>query len=153
MHKSCTRDCALSRYMQETSWVHQLLDKCVQSAQPMQNGSAHQPQTTRRTGHHDLLSRLGITQEVRADALLGGVLSTSLRVVVQSAAYAQRGGLAIKVIAIAGGSDGVQAHTVWHLLAPAVHLGTLLMRIKGTADQEDGQNTERSKVHKGLPGG
>ncbi len=79
------------------------------------------------TSHVDLLAWLGIAQEVGADALLGWVLTAHLGVPVHGTAHAQGGGLAVEGVAIAGAGDGVQAHTVGHLLALAVHLGALQM--------------------------
>lgn len=153
-----------------------------------------------RTSHGDLISRLGIAQEVGADALLRRVLRILrqandqqvndmlgradcfhscvmwacsvqcvelptyvqykrdsvavsatpafrmpkrseemksvqdlhlLRVPVRGAAHAQRGGLAVVLVAVAAGGDGVQARAVRHLLAAAVHLGALCA-FKGT---------------------
>mmetsp|Transcript_4934 Transcript_4934/g.19772 ORF Transcript_4934/g.19772 Transcript_4934/m.19772 type:complete len:378 (-) Transcript_4934:26-1159(-) len=74
-------------------------------------------------GHHHLLAGLSVAQKVGADALLLGILGVLLGVPVGGAAHAERGGLAVELVAVAGRGDGVQAHAVGHLLALGVHLG------------------------------
>ena len=74
-------------------------------------------------GHHNLRAGLSVAQKVGADALLRGVLGILLGVPEGGAAHAERGGLAVELVAVARRGDGVQAHAVGHLLALGVHLG------------------------------
>mmetsp|Transcript_45079 Transcript_45079/g.134563 ORF Transcript_45079/g.134563 Transcript_45079/m.134563 type:complete len:343 (-) Transcript_45079:34-1062(-) len=75
-------------------------------------------------GHHDLRARGSVAQEVGADTLLGWVIGLHLRVPVGGTAHAQRRGVAVERVTVAGRRDGVQAHAMGHLLATRVHLRT-----------------------------
>lgn len=78
-----------------------------------------------RTCHGNLITGLGVTQEVGAEALFGGVVLSHLLVPVLGTTDAQRCGLAVELVSISAGSNRIQTHTVRHLLAPGVDLGTL----------------------------
>ena len=78
-----------------------------------------------QTCHGDLIAWPGVTQEVGADALLRWVLSILLRIPEGGTADTQAGGLAIVVVTVSAGSNGVQPCAMGHLLALAIDLGAL----------------------------
>ena len=77
-----------------------------------------------RPSHGDLGSRGSIAEEVGADTLLGGVLSSELRAPVGGPADAQGGGLSVEAVSVPGGGNGIQTSSVRHLLALGVDLGS-----------------------------
>ena len=73
--------------------------------------------------HGDFGAGGGIAQEVGADALLGGIVTPEFGVPVGGTTHAERGGLSIEVVAVAGGGNGVEAGAVGDFLALGVDLG------------------------------
>ena len=69
------------------------------------------------TCHCDLVSRLGITQKIGADALLSRVLSILLGGPESGTSYTQAGCLSIKIVSVSGGRNGVQTGSMGHLLS------------------------------------
>ncbi len=88
----------------------------------------HEHDLSGRAGHGDLVSRLGVAEEVGADSLLGGVLGLELGAPVGGAADAEGAGLAGHVVAVAGAGDGVEAD--------GVGLAVLLARAGGMTPQD-----------------
>ncbi len=77
------------------------------------------------TCHADLISWLGVSQEVRADALFLGVFCVLFRVPESCSSHAKRSCLSVVLVAVSRGSNGIQSGTVGHLLSSGVCLLTL----------------------------
>jgi len=72
----------------------------------------HKHNLSGRSGHVDLISGLGITQEVRADSLLGWVISLQLRAPIGGTTDTERSSLSGHVISVTGRGDGVETDRV-----------------------------------------
>mmetsp|Transcript_774 Transcript_774/g.1825 ORF Transcript_774/g.1825 Transcript_774/m.1825 type:complete len:343 (-) Transcript_774:65-1093(-) len=72
----------------------------------------HEHDLTGRAGHLQLISRRGVTEEVRADSLLGGVIGLELGAPVGGTADAERSSLAGHVISVPRGGDRVESDGV-----------------------------------------
>mmetsp|Transcript_9288 Transcript_9288/g.14662 ORF Transcript_9288/g.14662 Transcript_9288/m.14662 type:complete len:383 (-) Transcript_9288:62-1210(-) len=82
----------------------------------------HEHNLSGRSSKSELGTGLGIAEVVGADSLLGRVLTSKLRVPVSGTTNAEGHGLAIELITITGGCDGVEADTVG-LVALGVNSG------------------------------
>mmetsp|Transcript_8446 Transcript_8446/g.16594 ORF Transcript_8446/g.16594 Transcript_8446/m.16594 type:complete len:400 (+) Transcript_8446:260-1459(+) len=72
----------------------------------------HEHNLSGRSGEGEFLSGLGIAEVVGADALLGRVLASKLRIPVGSTTDAKGHGLSIELVTVTGGSNGVETDTV-----------------------------------------
>mmetsp|Transcript_42874 Transcript_42874/g.130419 ORF Transcript_42874/g.130419 Transcript_42874/m.130419 type:complete len:611 (+) Transcript_42874:1500-3332(+) len=83
----------------------------------------HEHDLTRGARHLDLISGLGVAEEVGADALLGRIVGLELGAPVGGAADAEGASVAGHVVAVAGGGDGVQADSMGLAILLAVARG------------------------------
>mmetsp|Transcript_1215 Transcript_1215/g.880 ORF Transcript_1215/g.880 Transcript_1215/m.880 type:complete len:346 (-) Transcript_1215:11-1048(-) len=72
----------------------------------------HEHNLSGGSGHHDLVTGLGVAKEVGADSLLGRIVSLQLRAPVGCATHAKRSGLSGHVISVTRRGDGVKTHGV-----------------------------------------
>jgi len=72
----------------------------------------HEHNLTSGSGHNDLITGLGVTQEVGADSLLGGVIGLELGAPVGGTTDTEGSGLSGHIITVTGGGDGVKTDGV-----------------------------------------
>ena len=72
----------------------------------------HEHNLTGGSGHHDFITGVGITQEVGADSLLGGIVGLELGAPVGGTTDAEGSGLTGHIITVTGGGDGVKTDSV-----------------------------------------
>ena len=72
----------------------------------------HEHNLSGRSGHLNFIARLGVTEEVGADTLLGWVLSLELRAPVGGTTDAQRSSLTSHVVSVSRRGDGVKTNVV-----------------------------------------
>jgi hypothetical protein len=72
----------------------------------------HEHDLSSRSGHRNLITRRGVTEEVGADTLLGRIVSLEFRAPVSGTTDAQGSGLTSHIITISRGGDGVKSDGV-----------------------------------------